>query len=440
MAGLRRGRSSNGGERGSAANEGAAAETTAADRPSAADATTESRWPPTRWSRRTKVIAGITAGVVVLAAGGTTAWALTQPKSTVTTTQVTATAEKSTHQTTVTASGTLAAQNEAYLSFPSQGTITAVNVSVGDRVTAGQILATQDTTTLASAVTEAQAAVDSANSSLQALEGDSSATDDQISAAKAQLASAQTKLVSAKSDLAGATLTSTISGVVAAVNVTSGETSSGRTSTTQMPGQSSSSSAGDIIVVSTAKWQVAASVNMSDVASLKKGMAATIAPDGSSDTLNGTLSSIDIVGSSSTSGAATFPIVVTIDGTPSGLYIGGSADVTIVVSSVTALTVPTAAITTDAGKAYVTVRSNGSDTQTEVTVGRTFGATTEITAGLTAGDEVVYTSTTGRRGQRPRGSATGGFGGGMPTGGSMPSGFGNGGEGGNAQPGSQQSR
>jgi RND family efflux transporter MFP subunit len=377
---------------------------------------------------------------VVLAAGGTTAWALTRPKTTTTTsTEVTAKAEKSTHQTTVTATGTLAAQNEAYLSFPSQGTVTAVKVSVGDKVTAGQVLATQDTTTLASAVTEAQASVDSANSSLEALEDDSSSTDDQISAAKAQLASAKTKLVSAKSDLTGATLTSTISGVIAEVNVTAGESSSGGTSTTQVPGESSSSSTGDIIVVNTTKWQVAASVSMSDVASLTKGMTATIAPDGSSETLNGKLSSIDIVGSSSSSGTATFPIVVTIDGTPTGLYIGGSADVTIIVSSVTALTVPTAAITTDAGQAYVTVRSNGSDTKTKVTVGRTFGTSTEITAGLNEGDEVVYTSTSRRR---PSGSETGGFGGGgMPTGGSMPSGFGEGGgEGGNAQPQAQQSR
>ncbi|WP_084634616.1 efflux RND transporter periplasmic adaptor subunit [Propionicicella superfundia] len=441
MAGFWRGRSSKkGASRGPSPDSAAAADTAAADGTTDADATRTRRWPPSRWSRRTKILAGVTAGVLVLAAGGTTAWALTRPKAEeTTTTEVTATAEKTTHETTVTATGTLAAQNESYLSFPSQGTVTAVKVSVGDKVTKGQVLATQDTTSLESAVTEAQAAVDSADSTLEALEDDSDSTDEQIAAAEATLAAAKTKLVSAEESLDGATMTSPIAGVVAELNITAGETSSGGTSTTSGPGETSgSSSTGDVIVVDTTKWQVEASVSMSDVAELSKGLSAEIVPDGSSETLDGTLKTIDVVGSSSTSGTATFPIVVVIDGTPSGLYIGGSADVTVVLTSVEALTVPTAAVTTEDGQAYVTVRADGTDTKTAVTVGRTFGTSTEITEGLNDGDEVVYTSTSGARGggQMPSGSQTGGFpNGGMASGGGMPAG-----NGGYAQPQSEQSR
>lgn len=405
---------------------------------------------PKSWKRRTKILA-IVVVVALIAAVATTVWLVTRSRNaeTETTTTTTAKAAKNTYNETVSATGTLAPQNQSYLSFRSQGTINSVKVAVGDTVTKGEVLATQDTTSLSAALTEAQASVDSANSSLTALEDSSSSTDEEITAASSRLASAKTKLVSAQADVDGATMTSPIAGVVAEVNIATGDSAAGGTSTTVGPGStaSTSSSSGDIVVVDTSTWQVTSSVGMSDVSQLKKGLAVEIVADGSTETLKGTLASIDIVASSSSSGTASFPISVLITGSPTGLYIGGSADLTIILSSVEALTVPTGAVTTENGQAYVTVRANGTDTRTEVTVGKTYGTSTEITKGISEGTEVVVT-TTSRSGYRSGGTGTpGANGSAFPGGGQMPegmptdggqNGFPGGGAGG--MPTSQQSR
>lgn len=90
------------------------------------------------------------------------------------------------------------------------------------------------------------------------------------------------------------------------------------------------------------------------------------------------------------------------------------------------LTVPSQALTTTGGKTYVTVSDGSSTKKTAVTVGETYGMSTEITKGLVAGDVVeiptvgrartgVSTSTGGNEQQR---GGDGGFpGGGTPPGG-----------------------
>src|SRR5450759_1984329 len=135
-----------------------------------------------RWRKRTVAIVAAVA-IIVVVAGGVLIWRLTRPASAATVaTTTTAKAAKSTQRTSVSATGTLAPQNQAYLNFPAAGTVSAVNVQLGQTVAAGQVLATQNTTTLASAVTSAQAGVDSAQSSLDTLNASSSTTTAQISA------------------------------------------------------------------------------------------------------------------------------------------------------------------------------------------------------------------------------------------------------------------
>jgi RND family efflux transporter MFP subunit len=346
-----------------------------------------------RWRKRTVAIVAAVA-LIVVAGGGVLIWRLTRPATAATAvTTTTAKATKTTQRTTVSATGTLAPQNQAYLNFPAAGTVSAVNVQLGQTVAAGQVLATQGTTTLASAVTSAQAGVDSAQSSLTTLNGSTSSTTAQISAAKAALASAQAKLISTQSDLAGATMTAPFAGVVAQVNLTVNSKVNGTSSTTTGAGTTtivaaSASSSAQIVVVDTSTWLVNSTVGMADLSSLKQGLTCTVAATGATTSLPGTLTSIGIVGTTS-SGTTSYPVIVTLTGNPTGLYVGGSADVTIVVSSVTVLTVPTAAVQQENGQTYVTVVVNGAQTKTNVTVGRTFGTQTEITAGVAEGDEVV---------------------------------------------------
>jgi membrane fusion protein, macrolide-specific efflux system len=84
-------------------------------------------------------------------------------------------------------------------------------------------------------------------------------------------------------------------------------------------------------------------------------------------------------------------VVIDVTGTPSGLYAGASASVTIIYHQLAdALAVPAAAILPGpAGKAVVHTMVNGRQVTKTVTTGLTVNGLTQITSGLTAGDRVV---------------------------------------------------
>jgi multidrug efflux pump subunit AcrA (membrane-fusion protein) len=162
-------------------------------------------------------------------------------------TQQLATVTKGPISNTVSAEGTITAAQTANLSFPSSGTVTAVNVKAGDTVTAGQMLATVDSAQLASSVGSAQSNVATALAKLSDDET-AGASSDQITADQTNLASANDSFTNAQQALAGASLAATFDGTVSQVNVTVGEklSSSGTggtaaTGTGTGSGQSSSS-------------------------------------------------------------------------------------------------------------------------------------------------------------------------------------------------------
>ena len=105
--------------------------------------------PRSFWRRYRWPIVGV-AVVLIAAAVGLTLW-LTSGSSTapgLTVTTVTVTAKTGTIQQTVASSGTLEPASQADENFAVSGTVTAVNVKAGQTVTAGQVLATVDTTAL----------------------------------------------------------------------------------------------------------------------------------------------------------------------------------------------------------------------------------------------------------------------------------------------------
>ena len=84
------------------------------------------------------------------------------------------------------------------------------------------------------------------------------------------------------------------------------------------------------------------------------------------------------------------------------MYAGASANVTIIVKQVSGvLTVPTAALHSAGGRTFVYLVKNGKQVKTFVTVGTTYGPSTQVTAGLTSGDKVAVTTTAGTRGPAP---------------------------------------
>jgi macrolide-specific efflux system membrane fusion protein len=113
-----------------------------------------------------------------------------------------------------------------------------------------------------------------------------------------------------------------------------------------------------------------------------------------SGTVFGTVSSIGLL--STSSGVASYPVVVDVTGDVSKLHDGVSVTAAIVYERrANVLAVPTAAVTTANGRSTVQkVDAEGAVQTVEVQVGETSGQLTEITSGLSEGDvvrEVVYT-------------------------------------------------
>jgi multidrug efflux pump subunit AcrA (membrane-fusion protein) len=392
------------------------------------------RTPRPRTARRRLVIIVVVAALVLLGGGGVLAWRLTRTDAAATTTQRTVAVSKETVKDTVGTTGTVEPARRADLTFSAAGTVTAVKVEVGDKVDKGDVLATLDDTDLQADVEAAQADLEAAQDDLTTAEADSTTTTAELNAAKAKVAVQKGAVSSAESALKAADLRATFSGTVAAVGVAKGDTvgssasgssgGSGSSGSGSTSGSTSTSSTAAVTVISSDRYTVAASVGSADLARVKKGLQAQITTTGSTTTIFGTVSSVAVMASSGssssgTSGSATFDVTIDVTGSQKSLYAGASATVTILVSQrADVLTVPTAALTTVSGKTMVNKLVDGKPVQTEVTLGQSYGATTEVTKGLAEGDQVVL-STAARvpgSGASQRGTS-GGYGGGGYTGG-----------------------
>jgi multidrug resistance efflux pump len=439
-----------------------------------------------------------------------------------------ATVERGTVLAQVSASGNLALAAQSSLAFGASGKVTAVKVSVGQQVTAGQVLATIDPTAANLALTEANEqltvaqdnlakAQDGPSAQQQAVDDDQLTSDenavtdaqDNLNAAEAlptcsgktvtgcttsaQLTQDQNSLTNAEDSLQtakdtqalnnqvdpgtiaqdqeavtqaqasvntaqqevdGTTITApsagtilTIAGQVGteasagssttgATSSSSGSGSSGSTtgstgstttgSTSSSTGSSSSSSSTFITMADVNQLQITADVSETDIDSIKDGQDATITLNALPDTpLGATVSSVSPT-STTVSNVVEYAVTLNLVGnTPSGVRPGQSASILITTGEASnALYVPSSAITTTGDSSYVTVVAQGKDVPTKVTTGVVGTTDTEITSGLTQGQEVLETistssttSTTGR-GFGGIGGGTGatGLGGGTGTG------------------------
>lgn len=398
-------------------------------------------------------------------------------------TTVTVPVTTGTIQQTVTSSGTIEPASQANLNFAVSGVVNGVNVKAGQTVTAGQVLATVDTTALTQQLDAAQAQLTSAQDRLSSDES-SGASTSQIDSDEASVTSAESSLSSAQANLKDASLTSTISGTVASVSLVVGQqvtgTGSGGSgnngstgssaatggtgatgSSTPSSGSSSSSgsgsSSGQIVVIGTDSYVVSTTVDDTQIGQIADGDQVDITLSGSGSTssasstaksaaagagssssgssatssaIYGTVGSISLIGSQ-TSNVTTFPVVIDVTGNPSGLYAGASADVSIIVKQLNDVTeVPTAAISyTNSGQATVTKVVNGNHVVTNVTVGDAENGETQIVSGVKAGDKVLERQVTFKAPSGAGGGlfgGTGGRNGGFPGGGELPGGGGGG--------------
>jgi macrolide-specific efflux system membrane fusion protein len=365
----------------------------------------------------------IVVPIAILVIGASVgAWLVTQSNASALPSYRLVPAVRTTLQQTLSTSGTIEPATTSTLSFSAPGQVTAVEATVGEHVSQGQTLATMESASLEAQVAEAKATLagDQARLSQDEASGASSA---QIAADQASVNADQSNVDSADEALSGATLTAPTDGIVATVGYTvgqqvsggggggsadsgsgdggsgsgdggsgSGDSGSGSGDSGSGSGDSGSGSGGttDSITVVTTNDVIDADVDASVVDQIKDGDQVVITTDGASGPVSGTVGSIGLTADTS-SGVATFPVVINVTGTPSGLYAGASANVSIIYSQrANALAVPAAAVSPGpGGKSVVQIMVHGHKVTKYVTTGLTAGGLIQITSGLSAGELVV---------------------------------------------------
>ena len=380
----------------------------------------------TRTVRRHPWISGIVAALVLAGAGLGTYFGVRDdtPAAAATTSNV-ITVNTGTIRQTVSASGTVAPANQENLNFSVSGQVTRVSVSEGQRVKKGQTLATINSASLSAAVAQAEATVASDQARVDA-DNSNGATDTQIAADKAALTAAQNQLNTAKQQLDSATLTSPIDGIVASMNLTVGQSVSGSSNNNGSNGNNgnngnNNSSDPQILVIGTSSWIANATVDANSVGLIKVGNQAQLSVTGVSDPVYGTIASIGLV-SSSSSGTASYPVVINVTGTPSGMHDGADVTATLIYKQLSnVLVVPTLALHRDAsGGTYVEQVKNGKTVHTTVQPGLESDGQTQIVSGLSAGDQIVVPQPRLGNGNRNGNGNRGNFPGGNFPGGGVP--------------------
>ena len=267
--------------------------------------------------------------------------------------------------------------------------VLTVEVEVGERVSAGQTLATADAAEAEALRADAGRTLRSAEDTLRNAEDELEDAEDadataRIRQARVAVREARTRVAEAEraldvldATIERATLTAPIDGIVTDVAIREGL----------------DAPAGAAVVIDTTGFEVTADVTESDLAAIEVGQAAGIAIDALDAETTGVVTAISPVATeSSGSGVVSYPVTVTIDEAPAAARAGMSADVTITIAEATGvLTVPAAALQGRAGSYAVLVLdpATGTPAPTPVDVGLVTDRSVEIRSGIDEGTTVV---------------------------------------------------
>jgi len=201
-------------------------------------------------------------------------------------------------------------------------------------------------------------------------------TPEQIASDQAAIDTAAANLTEAQQSLKEATLTSPINGTVVSVAITVGDTVSAGSSTEI------------ITILGTNAYEVAATLDSSQIPSVKVGQSASVEVDGVSGNVHGTVSQVGPV--QSTSSGYSYPVIVSLPATSSTVYSGSTANVTVTTGAVSdVVAVPTSAVQTLGTRSYVMELSKGELTRRFIKVGMIGGIYTQVDSGLSPGQSVV---------------------------------------------------
>jgi len=267
-----------------------------------------------------------------------------------------------------------------------------------------------------------------------------------VDTAQAGVLQAQSNVDSAQKSLDATTLLAPSDGTVTAItksvgdDVSSGSSSSssassgannGANASANSSSSNSSSASAAFTIINPSSFQVKVGFPESDAIKVMVGQPATTTLDAlTGQTLTGSVVSVDST-ATVTSNVVTYNAIVSVTNPPATAKSGMTANVSVTTASKdNVLEVATAAVQTQAGSSFVDKVVNGQTVPTDVTTGLQGDSTTEITSGLSEGDEIVVstgtvsTGTGTNTGTRGAGGTFGGGGGGFVPGGG---GFGGGG-------------
>ena len=226
----------------------------------------------------------------------------------------------------ISASAIIAPITEARLSFTGVGKVTSVNVQVGDRVEAGQVLVELDTTILEARVREAEVNRTFAEIDLSHLirmtgcQSKGCAPSYQhIEVKQNEVARAQALVDSANAVLESqSNLTAPFAGVVVSVDIAPAETVT--------PGQIV------IVLADLSRYQVKTTdLSERDVTKVRNGQPVSIFIEALNETFSGKVTDVDRIGST-LGGDVVFTVTIGFNKQPQGLLWGMSADVDIQVA------------------------------------------------------------------------------------------------------------
>jgi multidrug efflux pump subunit AcrA (membrane-fusion protein) len=166
-------------------------------------------------------------------------------------------------------------------------------------------------------------------------------------------------------------------------------------------------------IASMDQLQVTTMVAEADAAKVQLGQKATVSFPALGTSASGSVTAIDLT-QTVTNNVVEYGVTVLLDSAPSGVRLGQTSSVSITTATRdNVLSVPSSAITKSGPVSTVTVRKSGQDVVTVVGTGLVGDSGTEITSGLSEGDEVVISSSstgTGGTFTFPGGGLGGGLG------------------------------
>ena len=248
---------------------------------------------------------------------------------------------------------------------------TAVERDLQSAVASSARSATTAVSRVATAVTTSPSGL-TGRSSGQGSGQSTQSTAARVTTDRAAIEAARVGLDTAQKTLAGASLTSPLTGTVATQPFAAGQ---------------SESTSDAITVMGTGAVAVTVDVPSVSLRSVKVGQHATVVADGATTPVSGTVTQIGLLPTSSTTGSGTtYPVTVLVAHPGKALVDGGAASVSIVITTVrNVVTVPNSALSNGS----VAVLTAGKAVATRVGTGATGGLTTEVRSGLKAGQLVV---------------------------------------------------